>query len=168
MAVSTLARRIARLEAIDEVNRLIGRYAQGADRRNDPALMAPLFSRYALWEAKGFGRYEGRDEVARELAHIGKTQIVWSLHSMTAPVVDIDADRSQGRAQWHLRELAQVREPHEDPATPAAAHWMGGVYDARVAMEEGQWCFASVLLDMRLIHRHDAAWFPREGTTHTE
>ncbi|WP_168787822.1 nuclear transport factor 2 family protein [Paraburkholderia aromaticivorans] len=166
MAASTLARRIARLEAIEEVNQLIGRYAQGADRQNDPALMAPLFSRDAIWEARGFGRYEGRDEVARELARIGEEQIVWSLHYMTAPVVEIDADLLQGRARWHLWELAQVREPH-DGAAPPAAHWMGGEYDTRVVLEEGRWYFASVLLDMRLIHRHDAAWFPRGRTGRT-
>ncbi|WP_185732169.1 nuclear transport factor 2 family protein [Burkholderia sp. Bp8963] len=163
MAASTLARRMARLEAIADVSQLVGRYAHGADRRNDPALMAPLFSRDAVWEAGGFGRHEGRDVIAAQLARIGTEQIVWSLHYMTAPVIEIDDALRNGRCRWHLWELAQIRQGH-DVAEPPAAYWIGGEYDSRVVIEEGQWCFQSVFLDLRLIHRHDAAWLPRPST----
>lgn len=163
MAASTLARRIARLEAIADVGQLVGRYAYGADRRNDPALMAPLFSRDAVWEARGFGRHEGRDVIAEQLARIGSEQIVWSLHYMAAPVIEIDETLLSGRCRWHLWELAQIRHSRDD-AEPPVAHWIGGAYDSRVTIDEEQWRFRTVLLDLRLIHRHDAAWLPRPSS----
>lgn len=142
------------------ISQLVGRYAHGADRRNDPAIMAPLFSREATWEANGFGHYRGREAVAAQLARIGVEEIVWSLHYMSAPIVEIDDDLQHGRCRWHLWELAQIRQGDDD-AVPPAAHWIGGEYDSHVLFEEGQWRFASVFLDLRLIHRHDAAWLPR-------
>ncbi|MDM8354781.1 nuclear transport factor 2 family protein [Pandoraea communis] len=156
---STLSRRIARLEAALAVTQLVGHYARGADRRNDPEIMAPLFSRDATWEARGFGSYQGRDVIAKELARIGAEQIVWTLHYMVAPLVEINDDLCTGTCRWYLWELAQVRQGDARNAPPAA-HWIGGWYESQVVFEDGQWRFAHVLLDLQLMHRHDADWRP--------
>lgn len=160
MATRTLSQRIARLEAIAEIQQLVGRYAHGADRHNDAALMAPLFSRQAVWEAKGFGRHQGRNVIAAELARIGREEIMWSMHYMTVPIIEVDADLRHARCRWHLWELAQISDT-PGANTPAAAHWIGGEYDSNVIVEKGSWCFQSVSLNLRLVHRHDAAWLPR-------
>lgn len=162
---STLSRRIARLEAVLAVTQLVGHYARGADRRNDAAIMAPLFSRDAVWEARGFGSYRGRDVISKELARIGAEQIVWTLHYMVAPLVEINDDLCTGTCRWYLWELAQVRQQSQQSqesiknAAPAA-HWIGGWYESKVVLEDGQWRFAHVLLDLQLMHRHDAEWVP--------
>ena len=156
---STLSRRIARLEAVVAVTQLVGHYARGADRRNDPVIMAPLFSRDAVWEARGFGSYRGRNVIAAELARIGEEQIVWTLHYMVSPLVEINEDLCTGTCRWYLWELAQVRQDRADHAPPAA-HWIGGWYESNVVFEDGQWRFARVLLDLQLMHRHDANWMP--------
>ena len=156
---STLSRRIARLEAVVAVTQLVGHYARGADRRNDPVIMAPLFSRDAVWEARGFGSYRGRDVIAAELARIGEEQIVWTLHYMVSPLVEINDDLCTGTCRWYLWELAQVRQDGAEHALPAA-HWIGGWYESSVVLEDGQWRFARVLLDLQLMHRHDANWMP--------
>ena len=160
MATRTLTQRIARLEAIAEIQQLVGRYAHAADRHNDAALMAPLFSKKAVWEAKGFGRHEGRDVIAAELARIGREEIVWSTHYMATPIIEVDDALREARCRWHLWELAQMQDAAAAHA-PAAAHWIGGEYDCKVILERGRWCFERVVLDLRLVHRHDAAWLPR-------
>ncbi|QIL80779.1 nuclear transport factor 2 family protein [Diaphorobacter sp. HDW4A] len=159
MATRTLTQRVTRLEAITEIQQLVGRYAHGADRHNDAAVMAPLFGRNAVWEAKGFGRHQGREVIAMELARIGREEIVWSAHYMTPPVIDVDDDLLQARCRWHLWELAQIQDA-SGSGMPAAAHWICGEYDTIVIVEAGRWCFQQLDLNLRLIHRHDAAWLP--------
>ncbi|THJ34563.1 nuclear transport factor 2 family protein [Lampropedia aestuarii] len=159
MVTRTLSQRIARLEAITDIQQLVGRYAHGADRHNNAALMGPLFSHKAEWSARGFGRHQGRDEIAAELARIGQEEIVWSMHYMTVPIIEVDDDLRKARCRWHLWELAQIKDPSDGKA-PAVAHWIGGEYDSQVIVEKGRWCFERVELNLRLVHRHDAAWLP--------
>ena len=60
----TLEERITRLEDIEAIKGLITTYAQGADRNNDPAILAPLYTEDAVWEAEGFGRHEGIEAIS--------------------------------------------------------------------------------------------------------
>lgn len=159
-----LSCRLDRLEAIEEVRALVGRYAVGADSRNDPAVMRPLFTPHAVWEAKGFGRCEGADQIARHLARIGNEQIRWSLHCMATPWIEIEAGATAGRCRWHLWELALLRPQIalEDLAGTAdvddVAHWMGGTYDTEVEKTGDGWKFSRVLLDLRLASPYAEGW----------
>jgi len=87
--MESLEQKVQRLLDIEEVKNLIATYARGADRQNDPEIMAPLFSEDAVWECEGFGRYEGREEIARALGETGQTDITWTL----------------ARREWQYRSL---------------------------------------------------------------
>lgn len=151
-----LERRIARMEAIHDVGQLVAQYALGADRRNDPAVMAPLFCSDAVWEASGFGRFEGRPAIVDHLARIGAEQIVWSLHYMISPLIRLDPEFGTGSCQWYLWELAKINQEQGAPAS----HWIGGWYDSRVAYLEGRWRFQHIILELRLMHKNDEDWSP--------
>ena len=80
----SVADRLARLEDIEEIRRLTIRYADGADRRNDPKMMRDLFAEDAVWEANGFGVFKGRTQILEGLREIASTAypipcITWSL-----------------------------------------------------------------------------------------
>ncbi|HYH19948.1 MAG TPA: nuclear transport factor 2 family protein [Azospirillum sp.] len=151
-----LERRLARLEAVEAIRTLIGRYAEGADRRNDPALMRPLFADDAVWEAAGFGRFTGGNAIAAELDRIGREQIVWTMHYMVSPIVEPAADGRTARAGWSLWELARVADGGAD----AADHWIAGVYDAELRREGERWVFTRVTLTVKLLNPRNQDWRP--------
>lgn len=149
MTDAALLARVERLEAIEAVRALIGRYATGADRRNDPAIMQPLFADDAVWEARGFGRCEGAAAIAAHLADIGRRQITWSLHLMGAPWIELAAGASHGRCRWHLWELATMRG--DDEGAPDRGHWIGGAYEAELVRTDAGWRFRHLLLELSLL-----------------
>ncbi|MBP0639913.1 nuclear transport factor 2 family protein [Cupriavidus sp. AcVe19-6a] len=155
MTSPTLSQRLHRLEAIEAVRRLVGEYARGADRRNDPCIMGPLFHEDAIWEAAGFGRYVGRDAITTHLAQIGAEQIVWSLHYMVSPVVEVNSDLRSARCHWYLWELAHIQEDGV-----RRAHWIGGWYNSELTEVDGIWRFLHVNLDLRLVHSNGEDWVP--------
>lgn len=140
----TMERRLAALEARAAITDLVARYAQGADRRNDPLLMGPLFAADASWSSEGFASLEGRDAIASGLAAIASDKVLWSIHFMVAPVIALADDASSGTCQWYLWELCTMRT--EDGAQD---QWLGGWYDSAVTNTEEGWRFQSVVLDIR-------------------
>lgn len=155
-----LERRLARLEAAEAIRTLIGRYAEGADRRNDPALMRPLFADDAVWEAAGFGRFTGGDAIAEELGRIGREQIVWTMHYMVSPIVEPAADGQTARAGWSLWELARVADAGADAGAEPADHWIAGTYDAALRREGERWVFTRVTLTVTLLNPRNQDWRP--------
>lgn len=149
-----IIRRLAQLEADCEIRRIVGLYALGADRRNDPDIMADLFTEDAVWEAVGFGQFEGRQNIAQGLSEIAQNQVVWSLHYMVSPIIDLDESATSARCRWYLWELSTLkndRGAEEDS-------WLGGWYDSQVRNDDGVWRFSNVLLDMRLASPVPAPW----------
>lgn len=145
MAAASVEERLQRIEARNEIGDLVARYALGADRKNDPAIMGPLFSRQATWAAEGFAVLEGRDAIARGLAAIAADKVLWSIHFMVAPLITLADDGRSGTCQWYLWELCTMQGP-DGPCD----NWLGGWYDSLVAREEDGWKFTRVVLDIRV------------------
>jgi hypothetical protein len=148
-----LARRLDRLESVEAIRALVARYALGADRRNDPEIMGGLFSADGVWEAEGFARYEGRQAIAAGLAAIAAERVLWSLHYMVSPLIELDEAGDGARCRWALWELATMRDE-----AGAGDRWLGGAYDASLARTAEGWRFTRVVLDIRLEGRVDPPW----------
>ena len=99
----SLEERITRLEDVEAIKSMITTYARGADRNNDPEILAPLYTEDAIWEAEGFGRHEGIAAISREMAKVGRETILWSLHYMVSPDIKIAND---GRSAARRRRRA--------------------------------------------------------------
>jgi len=106
--VDDLQNRIALLEDREEIRDLIERYAEAADRRNDPELMCELFAESAVWEAPGFGRFEGRSAILNGLSEIATSRLLWTMHYMISPRIRISDDRTIAQVSWRVWELATV------------------------------------------------------------
>lgn len=153
MEAESIGRRLQRMEARAEIGDLVARYALGADRKNDPAIMAPLFSENATWAAEGFPAFEGRDAIAAGLADIAARQVLWSIHFMVSPLITLAGDGQSGSCQWYLWELCTMQGPQGPSDT-----WLGGWYDSLVALEEDEWKFTKVLLDIRVQGNATPPW----------
>jgi len=141
----SLEQRLEALEARAAITDLVARYALGADRRNDPAIMGPLFAADATWSAEGFAALEGRDAIAAGLAAIAAEKILWSIHFMVAPIITLSNDRRSATCQWYLWELCTMQADHGPQD-----RWLGGWYDATVTRTEEVWRLQTVILDIRV------------------
>ncbi len=157
--LAVMAAQLEQLQNLEAIRGLIGRYAIGADRRNDPVIMAPLFAGDAVWECEGFGRFEGREGIATALSETGQKQILWSLHYMVSPTIELDGDGAQG--SWYLWETATVASTGGGPNSV----WCGGTYDATFTRRDGRWYFHHVRLNVRLATPFNQPWGlnPRTG-----
>ncbi|WP_198147549.1 nuclear transport factor 2 family protein [Sphingobium chungbukense] len=145
MTPSTVEERLFRIEARNEISDLVARYAHGADRRNDPAMMQPLFHEDASWSAEGFATFHGASAIAAGLAAIAAEEVLWSIHYMIAPYVEFAEDGRSARCRWYLWELSTMA--HD---AGAEDRWLGGWYDSIARYEDNLWKFASVKLDLRV------------------
>lgn len=150
-----LAEQVHWLVAREEIRTVIGRYAKGGDRQNDPAVFRTLFTQDAVWEAEGFGRFEGRDEIVRELARIGREQIIWSLHFPVSPLIDLDEGKKSAHGYWWLWELLTIREEGK-----TANKWIGATYDCDFIKEPDGWKMHRLVLNIRKLV--DSAEGPNE------
>jgi uncharacterized protein (TIGR02246 family) len=153
--IDDLQHRIALLEDREEIRDLIERYAEAADHRNDPELMYALFAEDAVWEAPGFGRFEGRPAILNGLSEIGTTRLVWTMHYMISPRIRVSGDRTNAQASWRVWELATV--PGKKHPQPEAV-WGGGSYQVDLTRVTDKWHFKRVRLNLELISRYTEGW----------
>jgi len=158
VTLDDLQHRIALLEDREEIRDLIERYAEAADRRNDPDLMRELFAETAIWEAPGFGRFEGRAAILNGLSEIGATRLIWTMHYMISPRIRISEDRTVAQVSWRVWELATV--PGAKHPQPEAV-WGGGSYQVDLARIGDKWHFTYVRLNLELISRYSEGWAAR-------
>ncbi|WP_037455146.1 nuclear transport factor 2 family protein [Sphingobium chlorophenolicum] len=142
---SSVEERLFRIDARNEIADLIARYAHGADRKNDPAMMLPLFHEDAVWSAEGFATFHGASAIAAGLAEIAAREVLWSIHYMIAPYITLAQDARSAQCRWYLWELSTMaRDIGEED------RWLGGWYDSVARYEDNAWKFASVKLDLRV------------------
>ncbi|WP_417595052.1 nuclear transport factor 2 family protein [Parasphingorhabdus sp.] len=146
--------RLRRIEAFEAIRQLIATYAVGADRKNDPEILGPLFSDEATWEADGITRLVGRDAIAKGLSGLANDFITWSLHYMISPLITVDESAQGAVCRWYLWELCTMKQQNDE----ASDTWYGGWYDSRLSVHDGQWLFDWVRLDPRLASANDVPW----------
>jgi hypothetical protein len=135
-----LLARIERLEAHDAITQLIARYAVGADQNNNPDVLGPLFTDDAVWEAPGMIEpLVGRVTIAKTLAELGQSFVLWSLHYMVAPVIDLAEDRQSATVRWYLWELSTMTDTPGQATADAKDSWFGGWYDATAVLTADGW-----------------------------
>jgi hypothetical protein len=148
-----LESRLARLEAIEAIRVLKARYADVCDTGYDPVRMRPLFTDDAVWDGgPRFGRYEGIDAVCEFFAGISST-IIWALHYMIAPVIEVAPDGQTASGSWYLLE----------PCTFATddgprAMLITGRYAERYRLEDDCWKFSELKLDCQTLSPLDEGW----------
>ena len=147
---------VARLRAIEDIRVLKARYADVCDTGYDPERMAPFFTADAVWDGgERFGRYEGIDAIRRFFAGVSG-QIVWALHYMVAPIIEVAEDLETATGSWYLWQPCTVI----GEAGPQAV-WLTGRYADRYRREDGGWRFSEVRLDCQTITPYEDGWVRR-------
>ncbi len=142
------------MEACEAIRKLIATYAIGADRKNDPAILVPLFSEQAEWQLDGVAHLVGRKTIAEGLSQLASTYVTWSLHYMVSPLIELAEDALSATCRWYLWELATMKQ--EDGTE--ADTWYGGWYDASLSVHDGVWLFDRVRLEPRIDSPNSTPW----------
>lgn len=150
----SLEARITRLEDIEAIKTMVVTYARGADRNNDPEILAPLYTDDAVWEAEGFGRHEGIEAISREMVKVGRETILWSLHYMISPEIKIADDGKTAECFWYLWELAKMPDSEGKPEDSV----IGGWYETNLVKTDAGWKFKHVKLVLKLITPAHEPW----------
>jgi len=149
-------RLVAKLLAAEEIKKLKSLYADVCDTGYDPDRMAPLFTRDAVWDGgERFGRYEGIDAIREFFANVS-SQIVWALHYMVAPLIEVADDLQTATGSWYLWQPCTV----VGESGPQAV-WLTGRYADRYRREADGWKFAEVRLDCQTISPFEEGWVRR-------
>lgn len=146
--------RLRRMEAFEAIRQLIATYAIGADRKNDPAVLGPLFSANAIWEADGVAHLVGRGAIAAGLSDLANEFVTWSIHYMVSPLISVDDVALTATCRWYLWELCTMKQD----GGAAADTWYGGWYDSRLSVNDGAWLFDWVRLDPRIASPNKVPW----------
>lgn len=150
--MNELERTVAKLQAAEEIRALKARYAAVCDTGYSPERMVPLFTEDAVWDGGRFGRYEGIDAIYRFFDGVGK-EIVWALHYMIAPIVEVADDLESASGSWYLWQPCTVVAPEGPKAV-----WLTGRYADRYRKEGGAWRFSEVKLDCQTISPIEEGW----------
>jgi hypothetical protein len=148
-----LERRLDRLDAIREIERLKIRYAEICDAGYSPAEIGELLTQDAVWDGgPSLGRYEGRDSICEFFGGASK-RIVWALHYMVAPVVEVDSDLQGARGWWYLWQPCTVVTSDGPRATLITAR-----YADRFRREADGWKFSEIAIDVQTESPLDEGW----------
>jgi hypothetical protein len=148
--------RLAKLEAAEQIRHLKARYAGVCDTGYTPDRMVPLFTEDAVWDGgERFGRHEGIDAIYRFFDGVS-SQIVWALHYMVAPIVEVADDGETATGSWYLWQPCTL-VTDDGPR----AIWLTGTYADRYRRVDGDWRFSEVKLDCQTISPLEEGWVRR-------
>lgn len=149
-----LEARVARLEDVEAIRNLKHQYAQYCDRGYDADGFASLFVEDAVWESNAFGVYNGRDEIHGFIRGL-QTEILWALHYMVNPVIEVSDDGSAAWGTWILLEPATMsnRDANEPDAVVITAN-----YEDEFVKVDGEWKFKRVKAHFHQVSNLEKGW----------
>jgi hypothetical protein len=170
MTEKSLEERIERLEAVHEIQNVMGRYSylHTADKQEETV---------ALWAKKtpgvranvpSFGLYEGIEGIRRlyvgahqamgEEARIGQMH----MHTLTTPVIEVAGDGKTARGVW----ISPGQETTTSPGSKPKAHWAWLKYGADFVKEDGKWKFWHLQVYGLFFTPYEKSWV--EESIHAE
>ncbi len=147
-----LERSVARLQAAEEIRKLKAHYAGVCDTGYLPEGMRPLFTDDAVWDGGRFGRYEGVDAICDFFGAVS-ADIVWALHYMIAPSIEVADDAETATGSWYLWQPCTLSTPDGPKAV-----WLTGRYADRYRRGPAGWQFSEVLLDVQCVTPYEDGW----------
>ena len=149
-----LEERIARLEDIESIKQLYNQYATYCDNGYDAEGMGSLFTDDAVWDSNKFGTYEGRDAIKGFIVEAGK-QILFALHYMDNPSIDVADDGQTATGRWILFEPAVMTREGEDGVDSVI---ITGDYENDFVKVDGEWRIKYVRANFRTIANLHEGW----------
>lgn len=151
-----LERRLAKLEAVEEIRHLKLRYGQLCDAGYPVDPILAMFTEDAVWDGGAtFGVFRGHAEIRQFFTAINE-EVGFAVHYMIGDAIVVDDEVRAARGTWHMFEAATMTVD----GVPEAM-WLAAVYEDEYRHEDGTWKFSSVRLDFRMQAMHRTGWTER-------
>jgi hypothetical protein len=151
MTALTLEQRIGRLEAHNDLCKLMAEYLLVADKGYDPDQIVAMFVDNGTWEGDGFGFFDGRDAIWNFFRSLSGS-LVFAAHFVTNPIITFDDD-DNARGAWRLFEPATVNNDGNLESSILVA-----AYENTFTKVDGLWKFKSVKVNVNFFEPISKGW----------
>ncbi len=153
--MTTLERRITRLEDREAIKELKARYCEICDDDHNPDRIVSLFTEDGIWEGRGIGLAQGHAEI-RELFERFRTMMSFSQHMVMNPVIELDGDRAQAR--WLFFGMFTFYEGKQ-------AKWQSARYHEDYLKVDGVWLIEHLRVKGPGVSAdYEKGWSPRDSS----
>lgn len=143
VADQDLAERVRRLEAIEAIKQLKARYCAACDADHDSALLRPLFTDDAVWEASGITRAEGWPQIDAYMSALRASGTIRnSAHNVFNPQISVNGNEAEGH--WRLLMLHTANVGGGEVRYNRIIGW----YRERYLCQDGEWLIASLYCEV--------------------
>ncbi|MBN1627438.1 MAG: nuclear transport factor 2 family protein [Deltaproteobacteria bacterium] len=140
----TYKKQIERLDAVHEIQNLMGRYVWEHEVQKDPEFIDTMFAKNnpdVSWEVAHMGLYRGRDavrEILNQHGPKGDTIAPGTLfvHTLTTPVIEIAEDGQTAKGVWKSPGAETISDPVTGKLT---GMWAWTKYACDFIREDGKW-----------------------------
>jgi hypothetical protein len=153
----SLEKRVAKIEAERDINRLKMQYARACDEQYDPEQLAPMFAEDAVWDGgPTFGAHVGRAAISDYFAGISGT-ISWAMHYIVGGDITVNDDLETATANWQLWCPVSMKVDGEWTAVVLAS-----TYADQYVREADGWKFARMDVHFTLQAAMAEGWGERQ------
>ena len=149
--------RLARIEAILEIERLQYAYGEACDDGYPPDRLGEMFTADARWVREFAGEGAGKECIGRAAIeeHFAATpmRFLWGSHNCMPVQIDVSPGAQSAVGRWRLQMpcvLLFDGEPRD--------FWISGRYRNDYVVEDGRWRFKTVRMIYDVATPVDAAW----------
>lgn len=157
--LAALAKRIRRLEDLEEIRNLRARLARGADADHNLDMIMPLFHEDASITylhptmADRFGAHYGKDAIRKYLASVPDNIMTWSMHYWVSPLIEFDEnDEDRAKGNWYYWGAYNMRNPETKEVEGQNA---GAVFYDEYIRQDGKWLFRKFAVQLETFARID-------------
>jgi len=140
---ATYLKQIARLNAIHEIQNLMGRYVWEHEVQKDPEFIDTMYADNpdVSWEVAHLGLYRGREAVKEILDEHGPKGVTIApgtlfIHTLTTPVIEIAEDGQTAKGVWKSPGAETITDPQTGKLR---GMWAWTKYACDFIKEEGKW-----------------------------
>jgi hypothetical protein len=147
--------RLARMEAIHEIQEIKFRYTEGTDFGYDLDKIASCFTEDGRWVSEGFADCHGREEIKEFFAGL-KQVVSMALHYTTNPRITLGDDGLSATGRFHL--WCACTMSRSDDSGESDAVTMIGTYDDKFEKVDGKWLIKELNADVRHVSEWSEGW----------
>jgi hypothetical protein len=137
-------KKLERLDAVHEIQNLMGRYVWEHEVQKDPEFMETKFAKNnpdVSWEVAHMGLYRGREALKEILDQHGPREGKISpgtffVHTLTTPVIEIAEDGQTAKGVWKSPGAETIQDPQTGKLR---GMWAWTKYACDFIKEDGQW-----------------------------
>lgn len=155
--LTDVMRRLERLEDVRAIEQVKYRYAAHCDNRYDPDGIAGLFVEDGRWVVDGEGgAMTGHEEIKAHFRALPE-KIIWAMHFVTAPRVDVAADGRTATGRFYLLCLCTIKNDRPDPSEKDAVILTINYTDEFIK-RDGSWYFQELRGHTHQVSNWDQGW----------